>query len=250
MSQDISEHDLHAYLDGQLEPARRAVVEDYLERHPEEAARLRRYRDIDEGLRALFEPVAAEPVPERLLRPMARRRAPTWLQAAAVAGLMLFSGGAGWLVRGAETQVVVQTPQFPVMAVAAHRVYTPEVLHPVEVGAEQQEHLVKWLSKRLGGTVHAPDLHDLGYELLGGRLLPGEGAAAAQFMYEDGRGQRLTLYVRRDAGGAETAFRFAEQDGVRAFYWIDREFGYALSGEIDKGRLAELAEAVYRQVSP
>ena len=46
--------------------------------------------------------------------------------------------------------------------------------HPVEVGAGDPDHLVAWLSARLGRPVRAPSLDEYGYQLLGGRLLPGE----------------------------------------------------------------------------
>ncbi|MER2531758.1 MAG: hypothetical protein ABTR54_09170 [Candidatus Competibacter sp.] len=102
---------------------------------------------------------------------------------------------------------------------AAHAIFVPEVCHPVGVDAGQQQHLVAWLSKRLSVTIRAPMLESLGFQLLGGRLLPADGQPAAQFMYQDGGGQRLTLYARRRLGGnRETAFRFAEQDGIGAFY--------------------------------
>lgn len=104
-------------------------------------------------------------------------------------------------------------------ALAAHAIFVPEVRHPVGVDAGQQQHLVAWLSKRLSVTIRAPMLESLGFQLLGGRLLPADGQPAAQFMYQDGGGQRLTLYARRRLGGnRETAFRFAEQDGIGAFY--------------------------------
>jgi anti-sigma factor RsiW len=130
-------------------------------------------------------------------------------------------------------------------------VYSPEVRHPVEVGADQEAHLVAWLSKRLGTPLKVPHLGDLGYSLVGGRLLPGERGPVAQFMYQDGKGQRLTLYVRvnpDDSG--ETAFRFAQEHGVGVFYWLDRKLGYALSGEVEKNELLRIATAVYRQLNP
>lgn len=74
---------------------------------------------------------------------------------------------------------------------------------------------------------------------------------AAQFMYQDARGQRLTLYVRSDAGGnAETAFRYAHENNLGVFYWLDGNFGYALSGELDKPELLRVAQVVYRQLNP
>jgi anti-sigma factor RsiW len=34
------------------------------------------------------------------------------------------------------------------------------------------------------------------------------------------------------------------------FYWIDHNYGYALSGEIKRDALLALANAVYQQLSP
>jgi anti-sigma factor RsiW len=81
--------------------------------------------------------------------------------------------------------------------------------------------------------------------------LPGERGAVAQFMYQDVKGQRLTLYVRTNPDDArETAFRFAQEHNVGVFYWLDRKLGYALSGEIGKAELLRVATAVYRQLNP
>jgi len=84
---------------------------------------------------------------------------------------------------------------------------------------------------------------------MGGRLLAGETGPVAQFMYQDAGAQRVTLYVRRDmAGNRETAFRHARENGLEVFYWVDRGFGYALSGAIDPARMRSLADAAYRQL--
>ena len=52
-------------------------------------------------------------------------------------------------------------------------------------------------SKRLGTEVR-PSLKAVGYELIGGRLLPGDTGPVAQWRHHDGLGQRLTLYVSRE----------------------------------------------------
>lgn len=133
----------------------------------------------------------------------------------------------------------------------AHVAYAPEVRHPVEVGASEQAHLVAWLSKRLGTPLRVPDLGAHGYSLIGGRLLPdSSGAVAAQFMFESSKGARLTLFVRRDEQGSDTAFRFAQDKGVSTFYWLDRAYGYALSGEQPRELMLTLADSVYRQLNP
>ena len=139
---------------------------------------------------------------------------------------------AGWQLHASRTVAPPQAevPGFVKRAAVAHAVYSPEVRHPVEVGADQEQHLVAWLSKRLGAPLRAPKLDDVGYFLVGGRLLPGENGPVAHFMYQSKQGTRITLYVRTDAAGnRETAFRYAAEGNVKVFYWIDRKLGYALS---------------------
>jgi anti-sigma factor RsiW len=137
----------------------------------------------------------------------------------------------------------------PVRAARAHLVYSPEVRHPVEVEAKEQDHLVKWLSKRLGMPIKLPVLTAEGFELLGGRLLPGPHGPVALFMYQDASGKRITLYVTPPhKGDAVTAFRFAKEGPVSVFYWIDGDCGFAISGEIDRPALSRVAALVYRQV--
>ena len=108
---------------------------------------------------------------------------------------------------------------------------------------------MQWLSKRLGRQLVTPDLSGAGFRLMGGRLLPAEDGAAAQFMYENGTGERLTLYLRSGIGD-ETAFRYHEEGGIGAFYWSDEGFCYAIAARADRGPLLRIAEIVYQQTSP
>ena len=106
-----------------------------------------------------------------------------------------------------------------------------------------------WLSKRIGAKIQPPKLGKVGYELIGGRLLPGGSGPVAQFMYHDAAGQRLTLYVSTEQEhNSDTGFRFAQEGPVNVFYWIDGKFGYALSAGTDKGELARVANAVHEQI--
>ena len=70
-------------------------------------------------------------------------------------------------------------------------------------------------------------------------------------MYQDKIERRVTLYVRRAvAGNKETTFRHATENGVDVFYWIDGDFGYALSGQIGRQAMQQLADAAYRELAP
>jgi anti-sigma factor RsiW len=205
------------------------------------------YAALTAMIKQHFDPVMTEPIPARM-----HLRQPPWISYARAA--MLFAVGIAVGLAAATLHTAlpgenVTARQLPVRAARAHLVYASEVRHPVEVDASQQDHLVKWLSKRLGTDLKVPVLAKDGFELLGGRLLPGGEGPVAQFMYQDPSGKRLTLYVTRPHKGDElTAFRFAQEGPVSVFYWIDKECGYALSGEMDRPTLAKVATTVYKQL--
>lgn len=249
--QEIDEADLHAYVDGCLSESRRAVVEAAIAANSELADMVRAYRNQNEALRAQFGGIVDEPVPDRLdlKRLTARLERRRWILPVAASAFWLAVGlGGGWMAHdwfGGGVSVDA-TRAVAREAVSAHRVYAVEVRHPVEVFAEEEDHLVKWLSKRLGYTIRRPDLTPLGFRLVGGRLLPTRGGGpAAQFMYEDMSGRRLTLYVSRNESGETTAFRYQEMDGVGAFIWLEDEMGFAISGEMPRDALLKASILVY-----
>ena len=253
---DIDESDLHAWVDGQLPEDRRQAVAAAAAADGELAAQAEAWRAQNKEIQALFGAAAAEPVPDRL-RPQriaAIRKRRRWLVPLAASVVWLAVGLAGgWLAHerlggGAAEEA---TRHVASRAVSAYRVYAGEVLHPVEVFADQEAHLVKWLSKRLDRRIRTPDLTPLGYRLVGGRLLPAEGgAAAAQFMYEDASGRRVTVYASQYESGQETAFRYREMNGVGAFIWLDPDMGYAIAGEVPREPLLEISKVVYETFDP
>lgn len=246
----VVEADLHAYVDGFLPEARRTEVEHHLAASPHEAERVRTYLKLNEALHTLFDPVLDEPRPRRTRVLQRGRRRTAEHYAAVIAGLIV-GGVIGWVARDLDTKMPSQDEDFVRQAAMAHAVYTPEVRHPVEVSANEEQHLVNWLSKRLGSDLKVPHLSQLGYDLVGGRLLPGNQGPVAQFMYQDGKGQRLTLYVRTSAEtNEETSFRYDRQGKVGVFFWIDGPLGYALTGELSKPDLLQVAKAIYQQLNP
>jgi anti-sigma factor RsiW len=246
----VTDAELHAHVDGVLSPARNADVEAYLAEHPEDATRVAAYREQLLILRREYDAVLNEPLPSRLGVAGRGRPRPAW-RCGALAAAFLVGIAIGWQLHAYRANERNESSAWPRRAAIAHVVYSPEVRHPVEVGADQEAHLVAWLSKRLGSPLKVPHLAGVGYALVGGRLLPGERGPVAQFMYQDGKGQRLTLYVRVNPDpNREAAFQFAQERGVGVFYWVDRQLGYALSGEIEKAELLRVATAVHRQLNP
>lgn len=252
----IDEKDLHAYVDGQLDAARSREVEAWLEAYPADAAMVADWQKQNEDIRALFSGYArSEPRdPELLLTP--QPKAARWLrhfpfrQMAASVVLL----GVGIMIGQAMPSLVEKEPLLPQTVAAlpqearsAFLIYASDVRHPVEVGADEQEHLAAWLGKRLDHPLRIPDLSRFGYRLVGGRLVPVSGKAGAMLMYEDAGGERITVLAGRNDANRTTSFRYATEGTIETFYWIDGPVGYALSGEISRERLRTIAEECYRQ---
>ena len=252
----FDETDIHRLIDGELTPEREAEVRAWINADPARARLADELRDQVALLHARFDPLLVEPVPPHLV---AKVQAPAAVNSARflrVAGQALFGlacAGAGWMGHvwlGADTQPDAWAG-LAQRAAVAHAVYLPEVRHAVEVGADQETHLVQWLSKRLTVPVRAPSLSRHGYRLVGGRLLPSDDAPMAQFMYQNDAGKRLTLYVvakgvsKRASAQQESAFRFERVGNVNVFQWVDERSAYALSGEIVREELLPIARTVY-----
>ncbi len=270
---------LSAWLDAELDPVGRAEVEHWLREHPDDAARTRLWAADRDALRARFDPVQDEPIPPALLQQLqpgagVPSHHPAWRQRAIAASLLLGGVLLGGLLGVAAVtrdpaafanlplpwrQPTLAATSWPHRAAVAHAVYAPEVRHPVEVNVAQgsaaeqraqEEHLARWLSKRLDQPVRLYDLRPLGFELVGGRLLPDVAGPSAQLMYQNGSGQRITLYLRRPEAGSNTAFRFQRDGELNLFYWVEDGFGCALVGKLPQAQLLALAEAVYKQAEP
>lgn len=254
----FDERDIHLALDGELPREDMPAYEAWLETRADMRALSARYEADRALLRDALAELTSENLPPRLREGMiGNERAAKGGHAlvlrrlGAVAALCLIAGAAFGFWAGRQQFVTGETmAALDVVgeAVAAHQVYAAEKLHVVEVGASERSHLVGWLSNRVGTKLIAPDLRADGFDLMGGRLLPSGGKAAAQFMYEDQAGERISLYVAHCIKGEDTGFRLFEDEGKRAFYWQEKGFAYTVAGSIDENRLLQLANVTYRQL--
>lgn len=281
------DHAWHALADGRLPPADAKALQQQLTADATAQATVAQWQAQRQQLRALHQDMLEAPLPEALLQTLARataRRAEQhrqWWRWGGMAASVLVAFALGWVGRGqwpagahngllAVSSASAPSQRFAAQAAMAHAVYQPEQRHPVEVPAAQQEHLVQWLSKRLGRPLKVPLLTAQGYELVGGRLLPGDTGARAQFMYQNSAGERATLYLgalaptagskpsppagsvapatKPTPQSADAAFQFTNEGPVPGFYWTDQGFGYALSGQLSRPALLALAIAVYQQL--
>ncbi len=247
-----TDEEIHRYVDGVADERSRALIERYIEDHPEELRRIDDFLRLNEALWVTWgKPAMDDPPPriKRLQAQLARRlalRRLTWylrprgpaavgtLAAAIFAGAVWLSGSVFWHV----------PPSYADEAVDAHLLFANDPERPVEVPGSRETELVRWLSGRLGFPVRVPDLSSAGLQLLGGRLVTNDTRPAAQLMYARADGSRITLYVTQADG---TEHRVAEQfEGLELHFvcWQDGRAAYALVGRDRPDVLQTVSERV------
>ncbi len=261
---DIHDDDLHAYVDNQLSEEKRHAVEKLMANNPEIATKVQQWQQQNQAIKAYFDKENFNDIPEQLdLNKLKSKsisnqknensksaRLPWYYAMAASVFLMLTSGLIGWFAHDALTPVEENRPDFANLAISAYEVFSVEVLHPVEVGADKKEHLVAWLSKRIDHPIKLPALEDYGYKLLGGRLLSmQEGRPAAQFMFENKQGKRITWLVSKSPIYKDHAFFFKNENKINSYYWMDSNIAYSVSGEMDRDNLHKLSKGIYQQIN-
>ncbi|MFS8111831.1 anti-sigma factor [Rhizobium jaguaris] len=257
----VTEADLHAFADGLLSPDERARVVAWLAENPEQAEMIAAWQAQSAGIKALFAPYETSKEGDRELvlpmstsAPTATSRRLRWLSTAAASVAIFLVGAAvghfGPPLLTPPDLRLTGIEALPRQAQSAFVVYASDVRHPVEVGADQEGHLATWLGKRMNvADLKVPSLQTLGFHLVGGRLLPINGTPGALFMYENAAGQRLTVLVGSNKENTTTSFRFASTGSVETFYWIDGRLGYAVTGEISRDMLRQVADECYKQFS-
>ncbi|RDK03510.1 anti-sigma factor family protein [Paraburkholderia lacunae] len=226
---------LSSLADNELSATERAATLDWLANDREAATRVADYRAQKTALAALF----GDPR-EDVRCIVVRRRPPCWQQTGVAACCMVvgvvLGSAPGWMLAGFP----VDQPVFAKRADIAYAVYAPDQRHPVEVAAAQEDHLVKWLSRRLDRPLLVPSLREYGYSLVGGRLLPDDSGPAAQFMYQNSAGARITLYVAAVPKNV-AAFHLFRDDKRSTFYWVSEGMGCALTGHVSEAQLRAMA---------
>lgn len=254
---EITRDLLMAMADGQLPPSERDTLARQLADRPEAAAELAQMQRQSDAIRALYGPVSSEPLPSRLdvNRIVGANRAKRnrfWTNAVAAIVVAGLGVGAGWMLRD-----YAPTPgpadRLIASAVSAHTVYVGENRHSVEVTGEDSAHLTTWLSARLETNLAMPDLTASGLTFLGGRLLPAPevpGGRAAQLMYEDTAGERLTLYVTPALTVETPTYQLASLGIDTALYWADKTLTCTITAPYEPEKLETIARSVFAQLSP
>jgi len=253
-SKPITDVYLHAYVDGQLSATQRAEVEAYLYANPHKARQVEQYRMLTQQLHDKFDASMDEPLPAAVLA-LGQERAPApsptlwWGRIAAAVAWLAVGGSAGWLLHSGvdqPQQVVISSAQQH--AYDAHRFYVREGRHVVEVPAADKDHLMKWLSGRLGAQVGPADLTSAGYQLLGGRLLPAGDYVSGIYMYENAQHERITQYISTEPGvSGIDAPQCEAREILSMCVWNKGALTFVLVGAAPLAELQTLAQHVREQ---
>ena len=241
----ISELDLMAYVDEQLDPERRIAVEDHLSRHPILAAQIMDdLRRRDELRLALTETASAmsnnrlELPAERLGRRLSFRMTLHRNRRAIAASIFV---GAGWFAHamfgglGADPASAAHIlPVYADDAVAAHRTVLGEARHDNAAPVANA-----------GGTIPLPHLPAT-FAPVASHLVPTERGSAVQMLIHGPDEELLTLFaVETDSFNIEPPQAEAVRD-VNVAYWQSGWVAYVLSGTGDQKELLSLASRLSR----
>ncbi|MEO3431019.1 hypothetical protein AAFN88_19350 [Pelagibius sp. CAU 1746] len=271
----IPEEELQAYVDGELDGRRRAAIEAYLATNAAEAVRIAAYRAQNVAMHALFDPAqgggAVPPRITELARQLdkelggaakARRRGRLLRNrpAVAAAAVLLFcaSAAGGLALHGSRWQgdplVALARQAGGGQAGAASPLQlassVPQTGAEAQAGAESALQVTAWLAALPGrAPARLPDLQALGFELAAERVIAtNSGQPAAQLLYQNGEGQRVTLYMRAGGKAGRTGFTVFREGASTRYVWQDSHMAYSLVGKMAQDRLLRIAEAVSRSL--
>ncbi|HEY7664630.1 MAG TPA: anti-sigma factor [Xanthobacteraceae bacterium] len=164
---------VHAYVDGELDPAHALEVERMLAADPALAAERERLEALRDAIRAQLPREDAPPqLTRRIEAAVGLRRAdarlaprPSWRAlAASVALAAVLASGATWLVRGPAPADTTAD-----MVVASHlrALMAPQ---PADVASSDRHTVKPWFNGRIPESPRVVDLASEGFPLIGGRI--------------------------------------------------------------------------------
>ncbi|WDR01248.1 anti-sigma factor [Devosia algicola] len=256
MSAPITREMLMAYADGQLSAADATAVKAHLDTNPDDTADVALWQRQRDAIATLYAPAAAEPVParlkvQRLVAEKSRQRIHTVRWAVAAVVLVGLGLGTGWFGRAYLDRLPSTNDQLIASAIYAHDVFVAEKRHAVEVAAAEQDHLVTWLSNRLATPIGTPDLSAEGFDLVGGRLLPGDQKTgrAAQIMYENAAAERVTVYITAAVPGEGNIYEHTTRNQTEALFWTNPYITCTVVGALPDAQMKTIGRAVFEQLT-
>lgn len=249
MSERVSDAELQAFIDGQLDTAGRIEVERRLQADPEAAAAAIEGLRLRDELRLFMSEDTGWPVPapaatvshaRALSRRLRSRRQGLRLRRALAAAVLI---GAGWLAHaelGLFVDSVSASPHVP--AYAAQAANSLDTFSAKEAGKSPPRRLIAPAAPRTGGEVPLPELLDGTASLLATKAVTWEGGTGVTALYRTGDGRLVSLFAGEAPGFDVTWPRGAMVAGHPTVFWQSGPYAYALSGGMGEAELLDLAQ--------
>ncbi|MEM7496463.1 MAG: anti-sigma factor [Pseudomonadota bacterium] len=263
----ISDAELNAFCDGELDDKECARVAAAIEADPALRARMAEMMSDIAALRSAGDAEDVDPATEVLAARLGsaverreRQQGLTRLGAGLAATIAIAAGGwfghASYVKQGVgksrQDSMVVATlenhavPSFVADAAGAHEVFAPDTFHPVEFTAKDEAAMAQWFTDRLGDAAMIPHLEELNFELVGGRLLAGAEGPMAQVMYENDKGDRVSLVFGKQHTPGSSDLKLVHVGKTYASYWQDKGFSWAVVEETPGADVSVVATHIAR----
>ncbi len=230
-----TEDEIHAYVDGALDPVRREEVTGMLHREAALAARVAAYVADRDALRQALVGIMGKPLPPAW---PARIEAATQKRVTLPRRRAMAAGAAAVLAAGAGAALLwPKGDGILTDALAARAEGLRSGLQVAGAGAAVQN---ERLAEALGLKVRAPDLTHFGFHLA---RLEVNDRRLAQMDYRDAAGRRLTIYVRPSDGTVR--FDLLKAGAARVCVWQDDVVGAVIIAPMSAGEMMRVASSAY-----
>ncbi len=251
----VGDHKIQDYVDGRMNERDRAAFAAYLLAHPEVASEVEALRHQNDILRGIGHEILEEPIPDRLREALyppkvvslesRRVRFSGFLEAAAAILLFCVGGTLGWFANGTLTPSLSKDDLTLSDAVSAYTFYGSQHGFPIEFPPDRRDEFVSWISRSFSKEFAPPDLEDLGYHYLGGRLLPGATSKIGAFMFGNANNEQVVVFFWPTDAPPQDLIKVSHQDDLETRFWFGDGFGFAVIGNSSIGDIQQVAEAVF-----
>ncbi len=245
-----TEYELHAYIDDELAPDRRAEVAAILRQNPALAARVAAYESDRDLLLQALDGILKDPIPpgwtariEAVTAPR-RRVVPKILMtrrfaiAASVALAASVTVAVRWQWR--DNATILAEAEAARDGHLDGRIAKGDPLpEPAKRDALLQE--------TLGMKVRAPDLSRFGFQLVRIDLYVRFGSGAAQLGYADPAGRSLTIFVRPSDGVVQ--FDIIRRGDTHVCIWQDDVVGAVITARVSSAEMLRIASSAYTSLN-
>jgi anti-sigma factor RsiW len=240
----ISDEELHAFIDGELDQRRHAQVAECAARDADLSARVAAFRRDKALLVRAYDHIPDRPLPQAWLdaieqgaKPRRARLSPRAWAAIAATLVAILSGTIAFrYVTSTRSDDIVSEA----LAARDERT-TPRNQEPAGPGLSVHD---RELSAALGMHLKAPDLARMGYHLAKLAFYDNvPGGHAVELDYRGSHDRRFTLYLRHSS--SEPRFDQYEDNHLRICIWQDDVLGTVMAGSMSAAEMQRLASLAY-----